>query len=101
MKALVTALVTLWVSHADAHCYSIWNYPQPQNCGTKGIHARTTRPRTVVLSSVPSPPIRVRDDGPDIPIPDLSADWGGTLETELELSLQRQKAIRQLTVGNK
>lgn len=29
-------------------------------------------------------------------------NWGGTLDTELELALQRQKAIRQLTLeGNK
>ena len=27
----------------------------------------------------------------------MSANWGGPMDTELELALQRQKAIRQLT----
>jgi hypothetical protein len=31
----------------------------------------------------------------------MSADWGGRMDTELELSLQRQKAIRQLTLEGK
>jgi len=31
----------------------------------------------------------------------MSANWGGTLDTELELALQRQKAIRQLTLEGK
>jgi len=26
-----------------------------------------------------------------------SIEWGGAMDTELELSMQRQKAIRQLT----
>jgi hypothetical protein len=31
----------------------------------------------------------------------MSATWGGAMDTELELALQRQKAIRQLTLeGN-
>jgi hypothetical protein len=30
----------------------------------------------------------------------MSANWGGTLDSELELSMQRQKALRQLSQGS-
>jgi len=87
---------------AEARCYSRWYYPYPQHCATAhGVYARTTRPREVVLRPVLPPVADVSDREPDIPLPDMSADWGGRMDTELELSLQRQKAIRQLTLEGK
>ena len=83
---------------AEARCYSRWYYPYPQHCAAAhGVYARTTRPRAIVLRPVSITPadVPVRD----IPLPDMSADWGGTMDTELELALQRQKAIRKLTLG--
>ena len=89
---------------AEARCYSRWYYPYPQNCSrVAGVYARTTRPREVVLPIVYHPVPSVPDRVSEIPLPDMSdINWGGTLDTELELALQRQKAIRQLTLeGNK
>jgi hypothetical protein len=68
MKALL--LLALLSSPADAHCFSIWKYPNAQRCGA------TTTPRllsggiakrmTVPAAQPPSSP------GPsfDIPLPD-------------------------------
>jgi hypothetical protein len=82
---------------AEARCYKYWYYPTPQKCG--GIYFRANNHATMVASPRPSPIPPARD--PDIPLPDMSADWGGMMDTELELALQRQKAIRQLTLqGN-
>jgi hypothetical protein len=96
MKLAVMAL-TLGVSYAQSsyacHIYSRWYYPHPQRCG---VYARTSIPARVLPSSVPTPP----DRGGDIPLPDMSANWGGTLDSELELSMQRQKALRQLSQGS-
>jgi hypothetical protein len=74
---------------ANARCYSRWYYPWAQNCGV-AYHGHARRMASLQLDH-PSPPVH------DIPLPDMSADWGGTLDSELELSLLRQKAIRQLT----
>lgn len=41
MKYFLVALQLSIVSTANAHCYSIWNYPTPQRCG---IAARGTDP---------------------------------------------------------
>jgi hypothetical protein len=84
---------------AEARCYSRWYYPYPQNCShVAGVYARTTRTRAAVLRVVLPPIADVRDNVPDIPLPALNdITWGGALDTELELALQRQKAIRQLT----
>jgi hypothetical protein len=81
---------------ADARCHKYWYYPWPQSCGAaRGVYARATHPRVGVRFVLPpasdSVPVR------GIPIPDMSAQWGGTMDTELELSLQRLKAIRLLT----
>jgi hypothetical protein len=86
---IIGVVLTLWVSPASAHCYSVWRYPYPQHCG--GVYTRTTAVRHAVAH-----PVEVRYD---IPLPDMSATWGGAIDSELELSLQRQKAIRQLTQG--
>ena len=87
---------------AEARCYSRWYYPYPQNCSrVAGVYARTTRPREAVLRVVLPPVADVHDNVPDIPLPDMSANWGGALDTELELALQRQKAIPQLTLEGK
>jgi hypothetical protein len=85
---------------AEARCYSQWYYPYPQHCAAAhGVYARTARPRTAVLPIVYRPVTSVPDRVHEIPLPDMSATWGGAMDTELELALQRQKAIRQLTLG--
>jgi hypothetical protein len=81
---------------ADARCYTIWRYPEPQDCGTHyHVHTRTM---AILLPSPPLPPVNPVSG---IPLPDMNATWGGAMDTELELSLQRQKAIRQLTLESK
>lgn len=88
MKRAIIAVISvlpigLFCTDAYAcHKFSRWRYPWPQSCRTVIAYVPKPVARPVVL---------------DIPIPDLSADWGGTMDTELELQLQRQKAIRRLT----
>lgn len=81
------------------HRFSVWRYPTPQRCSVarvaRVVYARPSRPP--VLRPVLAPtPVNVERVVP-IPLPDMSAQWGGAYDTELELSLQRLKAIRQLT----
>ena len=85
-------------SSAACRLHKYWYYPYPQTCATAhGVYARAARPRAAILPVVLRPVSRVPDRVPEIPLPDMSANWGGAMDTELELSLQRQKAIRQLT----
>ena len=76
---------------ADARCFKYWYYNYPQNCG--GVYFHTQHSAVLVAPrAAPSvaPPVI------DIPLPDMSADWGGTMDTELELEMQRLRAIRLL-----
>lgn len=77
---------------AACHRFRVWNYPTPQRCGVTHVAYRPA-----VLHRVDSHSID-NSKPPDIPLPSLNdIIWGGAMDTELELSLQRQKAIRQLT----
>jgi hypothetical protein len=69
---------------ADAHCYSRWYYPTPQKCG--GVYSRQSHRSPVIARVDSSAPISVNDF--NIPIPNMSADWGGALDTQLELQLR-------------
>ena len=81
---------------ASSHChrYSYWAYKIPQTCTTHGVYARTRpsvgrRPGSAAAAAYVAPS--------DIPLPDLKViTWGGEMDTELELQLQRLKAIRSL-----
>jgi hypothetical protein len=81
---------------ADAHCYSHWYYPFPQNCG---VAYRSHSHRMALLqfdSTVP-----VHSVTYDIPLPDLSGIWINSTETEEQLELMegldRIKAIKSLS----
>ena len=86
---------------ADAHCYRFWFYKTPQRCDVAKVYrVAYAGPRAVVLPHVLPPDHNDRGSVVPIPLPDMSKEsieWGGAMDTELELSLQRQKAIRQLT----
>lgn len=85
MKTLsVVALTIGMINAADAHCYSRWYYPYPQKCG--GVYSRQSNRSPIVRSVNFNPPLP--PDPSDIPLPDLSANWGGTLDTQLELQLR-------------
>ena len=77
---------------ASARCFSRWYYPWRQNCG---VYARSSQVRFDDHH-----PVRPISAGPstvvDIPLPDMSATWGGAMDSELELELFRLKAMRQL-----
>jgi hypothetical protein len=91
------------VPAAACHRFSQWFYPTPQRCGTT-----TPRMARLVYARPPSPPDLhpVLAPAPvsverrvSIPLPSLNdITWGGAMDTELELSLQRQKALRQLSL---
>ena len=90
--------VTYAVPAAACHRFSRWYYPTPQRCSVERVAyvARSRPSNTHVLSPVLA---HAADDirrVVPIPLPDMNATWGGAMDTELELSLQRQKAIRQL-----
>lgn len=96
MKRTILAVITvlpigLSYSVADAHCFRYWYYNYPQICGAS-YHAHVH----TVAFSFPLPPV---DHDRDIPLPDLNAVWGGAMDTDLELQLQRQKALRNLMEG--
>lgn len=81
---------------ADARCFKLWHYPWPQNCNAHGVYLRTSKPSRAILPAVFHPPVSVPDPVPDILLPDMSATWGGAMDSELELQMQRQRAIRSL-----
>jgi hypothetical protein len=85
-RTLTIAL--LWSAQANAHCYTHWYYPYPQKCG--GLYSRG-HDRPPMVHRVDSRPSVVADDN-TIPLPDMSAKWGGMLDTQLELQL-RLKAL--------
>jgi hypothetical protein len=93
----ISLVLLLGVSPANAHCYSTWKYPWPQHCG--GVYARTkTAYRGSAMVPVPSPrPVSVTASDQDIILPNLNnVTWGGAMDTELELEMQRQAALRKL-----
>lgn len=92
MRLTIALLIGLFCTPADAHCYARWHYPWPQHCRVT-LAAFVPKPmdRPSVVLPVARPDIR------NIPLPDMSANWGGAMDTDLELSLQRQVAIRKLT----
>lgn len=79
---------------AACHRFRVWNYPTPQRCGV--THESKVYHPAILHHVASLPPTAVVV--PDIPLPDMSATWGGVMDSELELSLQRQKAIRQLSL---
>jgi hypothetical protein len=98
LPKITIALCLLLVMHpqpADAHCYSRWFYPTPQHCG--GVYSRVGLKHDLVdrlIEPVPMPPDPIKRI--DIPLPDMNGTWGGAMDSELELQLQRQKALRIL-----
>jgi hypothetical protein len=88
ISVVLLAGLTYAVPATACHRFSRWYYPTPQRCSTSSVVH-------VQISRVVRP--HVADSGVPIPLPDMSATWGGAMDSELELSMQRQKAIRQLT----
>jgi hypothetical protein len=95
-KAIIITLTLMVTNAANAHCYSRWYYPFPQNCG---VAYRSHSHRMALLqhniTSTIHPVIY------DIPIPDMSGIWINSTETEEQLELmeamERVKAIRLLS----
>jgi hypothetical protein len=100
--ALLLMGLTYAVPATACHRFARWYYPTPQRCSVVPM-ARMARSRPPSAPSVlPSVPPVPNDSGRvvPIPLPDMSKEsieWGGAMDSELELSMQRQKAIRQLT----
>ena len=99
------ALLFLIPHPAEARCYSRWYYPTPQHCG--GVYARVgikhdLVDRYIEPTRMPDPPPLppANDDRShpiDIALPDMGGvTWGGAMDSQLELEMQRQKALRQL-----
>src|SRR3954469_5315851 len=93
---IAMALLLCGVTHVEARCYARWYYPWPQNLTER--HRGHSRPVVAIRERPRVPSVDdVVPTVPDIPLPDMSATWGGAMDTELELSMSRQRAIRQLT----
>jgi hypothetical protein len=56
MKPLVIAALLIGSQPAHAHCYSVWNYPTPQKCGSKIIAHRASEAKSwfVEITAVPA-----------------------------------------------
>lgn len=99
LPKITITLCLLLIMHpqpAGARCYSRWYYPTPQHCG---VYNRVGEKHDLVfrlIEPTPMPPDRTDNGIPDFVLPDMNAMWGGAMDTELELQLQRQKALRQL-----
>jgi hypothetical protein len=95
-KILVITLTLGGINAANAHCYSRWYYPFPQNCG---VAYRSHSHRMALLQLDTIPPIR--HNIIDIPLPDLNGIWINETETPEQLELmegmERVRAIRLLS----
>jgi hypothetical protein len=95
---LLTGVTGAATTRTEAHCFSRWYYPTPQRCG---VYARGHERPAPVLRVADTAVLPVRDI--DIPIPDMSVTWVLPLDSpallDLNQSLPRLKAIRQLTQG--
>ena len=97
MKSATIAVLLygLGYAHTEAHCFTVWNYPSPQHCGVSTDGPRRHLVFNNLHTSVPVP--THIHDVLEIPLPDMSANWGGAMDSELELQMQRQKAIKSLS----
>jgi hypothetical protein len=97
MLGLLIGLVHV-VPATACHRFARWYYPTPQRCGVFPRMVSPRPPRAPVLHPILAHGADDIRSVVSIPLPDMSANWGGAYDTELELSLQRQKAIRQLVL---
>jgi hypothetical protein len=94
-SAIMVGVLLSWVTTpAEAHCYRVWRYPYPQHCRAYAYAPFIHLPRAHIYPAVLP---HTHAALVDIPLPDMSAQWGGAMDTQLELSLQRLKVLRQLT----
>jgi hypothetical protein len=90
MKRILLAtfmVINVVQNTANAHCYKFWYYKEPQNCG---VAYRSHSHRMALLQ--PHTNGAVNNINYDIPLPDMNANWGSTLDSQLELQL-RLKAL--------
>ncbi len=109
MKRALPMLLLIGLSHASpataCHRFKVWRYPTPQRCSV-GATRVEIRPH-VPTRRAGNERADIHNIQPDvapielgIPLPNMNdITWGGAMDSELELSLQRQKAIRQLSQG--
>lgn len=91
----VLLFAALYPQPAEAcHRFSRWYYPEPQRC--KGGVKHDLVYRVYTDPPTPAPPPAPVERKVDIPLPDMDAQWGGAMDTELDLQMQRQKALRAL-----
>jgi hypothetical protein len=94
-KTLTIALTIVMINRADAHCYSRWYYPYPQNCGV-AYRSHSHRMALLQSNSIVTHSITY-----DIPLPDLNGTWINETETPEQLELmegmERVKALRSLS----
>ena len=94
---LALLALTFYPRPAEAHCYSRWYYPYPQHCG--GIYNRVGVKHDLVYRQFVDPPLPPEPQHAEdaIPLPNMNATWGGAMDSELELQMQRQGALRKLS----
>jgi len=88
-------LIFLLASPAEAKChiYSVWHYPKPQRCFTAYAVPGITKLHPKI-DSQPVLPERI-EIKIEIPIPDLSADWGGGPVDERLLGIAKLRALSE------
>jgi hypothetical protein len=57
MRPLVVAALLIGAQPAQAHCYSVWNYPTAQHCGSKLIAHRASEAKNWNVEITATPPV--------------------------------------------
>jgi hypothetical protein len=103
VKPAIAVIAVAIAGPADAHCYSVWNYPTPQHCG--GLYARRHIPPPSALAALP--PIRdaalkaADDPPPETPAPEIAPTparevWPSLQQWDEELAAERDLALARL-----
>ena len=99
-KLIIAAL--LIAQPANAHCYSVWNYPTPQHCG--GVHARASKDYYVEITKIPpeSIPLPAVEPVPPAIEPVTPAEADQRTPEQIQDSLDHDAAVaRRKTDINK
>jgi hypothetical protein len=100
---LAPIMIVLGITYASpaaaCHRFSVWKYPTPQRCGVGHVaHTVYRQPFRAVFPHPVHASDNVANDGRDsISLPVMNdINWGGAMDTPLELELQHLKGVRLL-----
>jgi hypothetical protein len=103
VKPAIAVVAIAIAGPADAHCYTTWNYPWPQNCKVGGVYARRSPPVVAVTPPVKEAALKATDDPPaptparEIAVtPEGTEIWPSLKPWDEELAAERDLAVNRL-----